>query len=363
VRKDKRNPDGRGASRPSKKGAFKGATPTVSRVRDEKSNKEASKRTKNERGASLSSVSTREQWRSYWQNHKKVLRDSLSRLIQTPFPTLMTIGVIAIALALPAGLFVLLKNAQTLSRDWDGNAQISVYLQQEVSAKEGKALSDEIAERKDIARVQYISQEQALEEFIAISGFGDVLKGLEENPLPAVIVAYPKTNNAERAELIRASLEKMPGVELAQLDAEWVRKLHSIIELGERLVTALGLGLALAVLLVIINTIRLAIENRRDEIVIVKLVGGTDAFVRRPFLYTGFWYGLGGGFFAIVLVELTLLWMDNPVAELSNLYDSDYVLAGLGVGNAAFIVLLSVGVGLAGAWVAVGRHLKEVEPS
>ena len=327
-------------------------------------NKEQNKEPQNRpRGASASKTTVKEKWQSYVAHHKSVFSDSLKRLLQTPIPTLMTIGVIAIALALPAGFFVLLKNAQTLSRDWDGNAQISLFLHKHVRENDARVLQATLLKRNDVARTQYISKEQALEEFTALSGFGDVLDGLDENPLPAVIVIYPKSRDVERAEALRVNLAKMPAVELAQLDAEWVRKLHSIIRLGERLVTALGLGLALAVLLVMVNTIRLAIENRRDEIVIVKLVGATDAFVRRPFLYMGFWFGLGGGLAATFLVEVAMLWMDNPVMELSKLYESEYVIAGLGVSNSFFLVVFSACVGLLGAWVAVGRHLKQIEPT
>lgn len=341
--------------KPANKSSSKG------RPSNNKSNK--AKETQNRpRGASASKTTVREKWQSYVAHHRSVFSDSFRRLLKTPIPTLMTIGVIAIALALPAGLFVLLKNAQTLSRDWDGNAQLSLFLHKRVNEQAALALKGRLEKRQDVARVQYISKEQALEEFTALSGFGDVLDGLEENPLPAVVVIYPKSRNVERAEALRLNLAKLPEVELAQLDAEWVRKLHSIIRLGERLVMALGLGLALAVLLVIVNTIRLAIENRRDEIVIVKLVGATDGFVRRPFLYMGFWYGLGGGLVATFLVEAAMLWMDNPVMELSKLYESEYAIAGLGVSNSFVLILSSSCVGLLGAWVAVSRHLKQIEP-
>lgn len=315
------------------------------------------------RGASQQKVQTREKLDSYFAHHKSVAKDSYHRLVSTPIPTFMTVAVIAIALALPAGLYVLLKNAQTLSRDWDGNAQISLFLKSHVNEQQGRQLSRELEKEDGIARTQFISKNQALEEFISLSGFGDVMNGLEENPLPAVIVVYPKYGSLDQSEGLRQRLQKKTEVDIAQLDAEWVRKLHAILSFAERLVMALGAGLAIAVMLVMVNTIRLAIESRRDEIVIVKLVGATNSFVRRPFLYTGFWYGLGGGILAVMLVESTMMWMTNPVAELVSLYRSNFSAAGLGVGNSILVILFSSLLGLAGAWLAVGRHLKQIEPT
>jgi len=315
------------------------------------------------RGASQQRITSKERLNSYFAHHKSVAKDTYARLVSTPIPTFMTVAVIAIALALPAGLYVLLKNAQLLSRDWEGNAQISLFLKSSVSEQQGKQFSDRLTKELEISRCQYISKNQALEEFIALSGFGDVLKGLDENPLPAVIVVYPKYTSLEQAEALRKRLALSNEVETAQLDAEWVRKLHAILSFAERLVLALGAGLALAVLLVMVNTIRLAIESRRDEIIIVKLVGATNSFVRRPFLYTGFLYGLGGGLLAVLLVEGTMIWMNNPVAELISLYRSEFAAKGLGLGNALVLVLFAALLGLVGAWMAVGRHLREIEPT
>lgn len=346
----------------------KGATVTRTKPRNEsvtlRSNERPGARPSEvpKRGASLQKITFKAHFDSYREHHAAVLTESLQRLGRSPVATFMTIAVMAIALALPAGLYVLLKNVQNISRNWDGNSQISLFLKFDVGQEQGQKLSDKLLKDNRIDRTQFISQEQALEEFIALSGFGGVLSELDENPLPAVIVVYPTANSMESAESLRESLQKLDGVELAQLDAEWVQRLHSMIVLGERLVLALAIGLALAVLLVMINTIRLAIESRKNEIIIVKLVGGTDGFVRRPFLYTGVWYGFGGGVLAVILVQTALLWLENPVSDLSLLYGSNFTSLGLGGVGIAAVVLFSTMIGLLGAWLAVAKHLNEIEP-
>ncbi|MCG8670443.1 MAG: permease-like cell division protein FtsX [Pseudomonadales bacterium] len=314
------------------------------------------------RGASVAKTQFSHRFESYKNNHKEVAASSLQRLLSTPLPTLMTVMVIAIALALPVGLYVMLKNAQALSRDWDGSAQISLYLKLSTTERQGKELATRLAKRVDIGKSQYISKEQALEEFKALSGFGDVLTELEDNPLPAVIVVYPTSRDLAKAEVLQQELNEFREVDTAQLDAQWVRRLHAMLDLAERIVWALGLGLSLAVLLVIINTIRLAIESRRDEIVIVKLVGGTDGFVQRPFLYTGLWYGLGGGIIALLVIQSVLFWVDSPVAKLADLYSSAFNLRGLGFGPTLALLLGSGGLGWLGAWWAVRQHLRAIEP-
>jgi cell division transport system permease protein len=314
------------------------------------------------RGATTAKATWRHRFDRYRQHHRAVALDSLRRLVRAPLSTLMTWLVIAIALSLPAGLFVLLKNAQTVSEGWEGGAQISLYLQQSVSDKDARALVDEVAARVDVKRVDFISREKALADFQRQSGLGDILAGLDENPLPAVLVVYPDQADFAAADKLRSDLAKKEGVETAQLDAQWVQRLYAMLDLGERLVIALAAALALAVMLVIVNTIHLAIQSRRDEILIVKLVGATDAYVRRPFLYTGFWYGLGGSLLALALVSAVLSWLDGPVTTLATLYHSNFRLTGLGVGPALLLVLIAVLIGLSGAALAVRQHLREYEP-
>ena len=316
------------------------------------------------KGASQSRTSIGDKMNSYLAHHKLVARDSFMRLIDTLIPSIMTWLVIGIALALPSGLFVALENAESVSRGWDGAAQISLFVNKVVPEKDSRKLARKLRLRQDIAEVDYISRTQALEEFQALSGYGDVLEHLDKNPLPAVIVVRPVEQeiSAAATEALYKELKALPQIEQAIIDLEWVQRLYSMMELGKRMTLALAALLALGVLLVIGNTIRLAIESRRDEIVIVKLVGATNAFVRRPFLYTGLWYGLGGGMMSWLLVSISLFWLSGPVAELSGLYQSQFVLQGLGFGQTLLLWLASGLLGLAGAWLAVSRHLGSIEP-
>ncbi len=305
----------------------------------------------------------RDRLRGWGEHHRQVARDSWRRLLASPGGSAMTWLVIGIALALPGGLFVALQNIESLGRGWDGSAQVSLFLEERVSTDRGRALARELLARDDVTETDYVSPEQALEEFRALSGYGDILDGLDSNPIPALILVRPGEGiGADATEALFEALQALPEVERAVLDLQWVQRLYAMMGLGRHLAMALTVLLALGVVLVVGNTIRLAIENRRDEIVITKLVGGTDAFVRRPFLYTGAWYGLGGGIVAWLLIGLTLIWLGGPVARLADLYDSGFRVQGPGLG--ATLLLWSGGalLGWLGAWLAVGRHLRDVEP-
>lgn len=277
----------------------------------------------------------------------------------------MTTAVIGIALALPSGLHVVLKNAQQLSGGWDGAAQISLFLNRSVGDDEAERLAKQIQKLPQVAGVTYISRREALLEFQRLSGFGDALQALKDNPLPSVLVIRPasEASTPEATEALLQRLGAYPPVDLAQLDMQWVKRLYVIMELVRRGVVVLAILLALAVLLVVGNTIRLAIHNRRDEIVVMKLIGGTDGFIRRPFLYTGFWYGLFGGLIAWVLVTLSLSILSDPVERLAGLYQSRFELSGLDLASAIMLLATSILLGLAGSWLAVGRHLRDIEPS
>lgn len=328
------------------------------RLKSQVSNKERSLA-----GAKFSQVNTQDKFTAWRRHHLAMAADSLKRLLMSPFSSLMTWAVIAIALALPLGLFVFLNNAQLVSSSWDGNAQISLYLHDKLTDEQGKNFAKSLAMRPDVAETKYLSKQQALAEFKEFSGFGEALDYLDANPLPAVVILRPKQTQVSSQEELITQLQALPEVEEAQLDLAWVKRLYYIMELGQRTIIALGVLLSLAVLLVIGNTLRLAIENRRQEIIVIKLIGATDAFVRRPFLYTGIWYGLGGGILAWLVLNFSLYWLEGPVKSLASAYSSDFSLIGLGLSNSILLLISSILLGWLGAWLAVGRHLSKVEPS
>lgn len=318
-----------------------------------------------DRNGAASTQKPRGRVNAYFTHHLWVLVSSLGTLWRTPFATIMTAAVIGIALALPAGLHVLLQNVQKLSTGWEGTAQMSLFIKQGISEKNIQSLANKLRDWDGVADVRYISRDQALAEFRELSGFGGALDSLDENPLPAVLVVRPTAEAADPAqmELLLGKVRELEPVDLAQLDMEWVRRLSGIIELGKRGVLLLAGLLALAILLVIGNTIRLTILNRRDEIVITKLIGATNAFIRRPFLYTGFWYGLMGAVLAWLLVGILLGLLSDPVNRLSFLYNSQFSLGGLDLETTAILLGSGILLGLLGSWLAVGRHLQAIEPT
>ncbi|MBE9515829.1 MAG: ABC transporter permease [Proteobacteria bacterium] len=275
----------------------------------------------------------------------------------------MSLMVIGISLALPAGLYVSLDNMQRLSAGWGGSAQISVFLKSGVSHTDARSLATQLERRDPITQVQYITPEQALAEFKRHSGFGSALDALPGNPLPGVLVIEPAAGtSAEHLAALVDELNNHKRVDMAQLDMQWVKRLQRILEIAQRGVSLLGLLLAIGVVLTISNTIRLAILNRRQEIEIMKLIGATNAFIRRPFLYSGLFYGLFGAIIAWLLITGGLLALSGPVGQLASLYGSSYALSGLG--GLASLLLLATGalLGWTGSRIAVSRHLAEIEP-
>lgn len=302
---------------------------------------------------------------SYLAHHRKTAGESWRRMLAAPLASLMTWIVMGIAMALPVCLMLLLVSLESVSEGWGDAARINVYLEESATESDALGLRSEILERGDVSAVKFISQEEALAEFRDSSGLGIALDYLDQNPLPHTLVVSPVEGqqNPQGLQQLNAHLSELALVERVQVDLEWLQRLSIIAEILGRGVTALSLLLAAAVVLVIGNTIRMAIESRRDEIVIVKLVGGTDAFVRRPFLYTGVWYGLGGALVAWWLVEIAFWWVGGPVERLSALYGNGFSLQGLPFVSG--LVLLAAGalLGWLGSWLAVKRHLKAIEPT
>ncbi|MEQ7918872.1 permease-like cell division protein FtsX [Xanthomonas sp. WHRI 1810A] len=296
------------------------------------------------------------------ESHRSSLLDSLRRLGKQPIGSFFTCLVMAIALSLPMGLSLLLNNVERLGGSWQRAAQISLYLQLDASPAEGDGLVGQIKGMPGVADAQYISRDEALNEFQKQSGLGEALKELPENPLPGVVVVTPDEVDKPALEALRTRLAELPKVQQAQLDLVWVERLAAILKLGDRFVFGLTVLLVAALLLVIGNTIRLHIENRRTEIEVIKLVGGTDSYVRRPFLYMGALYGLGAGVLSWGVLAFGLNWLNESVVRLAGLYGSNFALAGVPASDGLSLLLGAVLLGYIGAWIAVARHLRELAP-
>jgi cell division transport system permease protein len=296
--------------------------------------------------------------------HAQAGLGSLGALARAPLATLMTVAVIGITLAMPAAMIVAVDNAIELSSGFEGPGRISLFLKRELGDAEAAKLAERLRRRGEIAKVEIISREEAYAEFKQQSGFGEALAALERNPLPTVLVVHPSSDGERTAALeqLAHELGRLDAVELAQLDLEWVKRLHAWLGVIERGVQIVGSLLAIAVLLIVGNTIRLAVLSRRDEIEVSKLVGATDAFIRRPFLYSGLAQGVLGALLAWLLVQASLWLLAVPVAELAGLYGSDFSLGGLGLGLSGALLAAGAALGWLGARIAVGRHLREIEP-
>ena len=298
----------------------------------------------------------------HFEQHQRTAVDSLLRLLSDPLGTVLAWLVMGIALALPLSLSLLLQNMQGLAQNVDEAGTMSLYLEAGLEPMRQEALAATLRDREDVRDVQLITPTQALEEFQRSSGFDDVLAGLQENPLPPVLVVTPQSLDAAVVEGLQAYVSDLDGVDVAESDLAWLERLRTLVSLASRLALLLGVMLCLGVLLVIGNTIRLAIESRRTEIVVVKLVGGTDAYVARPFLYSGVWYGAGGGMIALLLSALCTLVLSGPYARLLGSYGANSQLQGLGLTNGFLVLVGAAGLGWLGAKLSVLRHLRAIEP-
>ncbi|MFZ1903804.1 MAG: permease-like cell division protein FtsX [Steroidobacteraceae bacterium] len=296
--------------------------------------------------------------------HLQALLGSLGRLSRSPLATLLTLLVIALALALPAALRLLVTNAQAATGNFANAIELSVYLKTDVPLAKGKQLAAAAQQRADVAQVQLISAEQGLEDFRRYSGFGDALAALKENPLPNMLHVRPRPEYTSSAalEALRHYFTAWPEVDLVEVDSQWVMRFNAILDVLRQLLLIAAALLGAGVLAVVGNTIRLEIAGRRAEIEVTKLVGGSNSFVRRPFLYTGVLYGLGGALLAWGIVALAIAVLGESVANLARLYGSRYVLSGPSLEEVGVLLGAGVVLGWLGAWLSATRHLRSIEP-
>jgi cell division transport system permease protein len=297
--------------------------------------------------------------------HLQTSIGSLGRLAQHKLATTLTILVIGIALALPACLHLLVTNAQIATGNWNRAVDLTVFLKRPTSAEEARRTVERIRQRRDVDEAQLILADEALKEFRRDSGFGDAIDALNENPLPHTIIVRPARNYTNTANLqsLAADVRALPSVEVVQLDTAWVNRLNAILEAFQRGLILAAVVLGLGVMVIVGNTIRLDIQNRRDEIEVTKLVGGSDAFVRRPFLYNGVWYGLGGALTAWVITLVALAVLREPIGKLAGLYGSSFELGALGPEASGILLVGGIALGWLGSYIAATRHLRKIEPT
>ncbi|MCT8988528.1 permease-like cell division protein FtsX [Shewanella phaeophyticola] len=301
----------------------------------------------------------------FFIRHVQQGMSSMGELWRSPVSSIMTMAVLGVSLSLPAALQVLVKNAENITQSWNNAAEISLFINTGRSEQSIQSLLSRVKAFREVETVSYISRDQALEEFQRLSGFGEALSYLDDNPLPAVVTVTPsvKYSSPTGARELLVKLEREPEVNFGRLDIEWLERLQALLKLLEKTVLAIAALLVLAVVLVIGNTIRLAIMNRRTEIEVMKLVGATEAFIQRPFLYTGIWYGVIGGVLAWLIINILVWYLDGALAELLGLYGSQLTIQSLTFAELIKLVLLASFLGWLGSYLSVRQHLRNIEPS
>jgi cell division transport system permease protein len=301
---------------------------------------------------------------SYATRHLQALFGSLGRLMRAPLATLLTLIVIGVALALPAGLGLLVDNLRAATGDLGNALDFTVHFKLDTPIERVQQIARNARQRAGVDSVNVTTAEEALEEFKQASGFGDALSALTDNPLPHHLVVRPSQGASGPAEVenLRRYFAAFPEVDLVQLDLDWVRRLHSLLDVLRRFFWVVVAVLGLGVLAVIGNTIRLEIQHRRAEIEVTKLVGGSNAFVRRPFLYTGLFYGLGGALLASLIIMGGMAYLGRAVGDLSVQYGGRFAMDGLGARGLGILAGVGAALGWLGALVSTGRHLRAIEP-
>ena len=298
---------------------------------------------------------------AYWvQHHVECAKKSLSRLLANPFSFAITILMISIAFTIPAAIYVLFNSAQTLANSWGNEKQITLFLRNDVSLENAKVLRDKLAKRIEIETVSVISRDDALQEFKQQSNLGAIADNLPSNPIPHIVIATPNKSITQLSALekLRDELQTLAQVEIVQFDLVWIQRLQTMLEILFRVLWIITILLSAAVGLIIANVIRWEVASRHDELEIIRLVGGTDAYVRRPFLYSGFWLGLLGAGVAILIVKISGLVIGSSVQKLMAVYASDIQLASLPIGLVVLILVLGSLFGTGGAWIAVRQRLR-----
>jgi cell division transport system permease protein len=305
-----------------------------------------------------------ELFKAYLLNHAHGLFSSLGRLSRTPFTSVMTILVLAVAISLAGCFYIIVANIQQLTGNLQASNQMSLFLKEHVTESAAQKLAEQLKQNANIESIKFINKTQAMNEFKANSGFGEALNALESNPLPHVIQVLPKhvLDSREALDQLMAEIKQIPQVELVQVDMQWVERLQAIMFIASRGVMVVSVLLGFAVTFITGNTIRLELQNRQDEVYISKLVGATHAFIQRPFLYTGFWLGFIAGFSAWLIVTVMLLILETPVEKLSALYSGSFELLFLSFGEFILLLMMTSVLAVLGSWIVLYYQLRQIKP-
>ena len=289
---------------------------------------------------------------------------SLGEMWRTRLASLMTIAVLGLSLTLPATLYLVVKNVQQVSSGFEEASEISLFVKESMSEQETQTLVKRLALYAEVESVEFISKQQALTEFKDVSGFGQALEYLESNPLPDVVLVTPTKRHRQpnAAKALLTKLENEREVDFGKLDIAWLERLNALLDLLKESVITIALLLLTSVTLIIGNTIRLSIMDKKEEIQVMKLVGATNTFIHAPFLWTGIWYGVIGGLFAFICIALMMWWLTSAVSSVAGVYQTSFSLIGLTLNEFGALVLLATSLGFIGSYLSVNRYIKEIEP-
>lgn len=300
---------------------------------------------------------------SWVHHHRQAASSSLLRALRVPVATGLTWLVVGIALALPASLLVILQNIEAVTSDMRSPARFSVLLESGTSLNSAQDILSRVESRVDVRDVTLIPKDQALARFAADTGLVGLLDSIPDNPLPHTLLVNPLVSvESEGLSELAQGLKAVRGVDQVVFDTLWQARLAGVLQAGRRLVMGIGLLMMMGAVLILANTIRLAIDARRDEIVVIKLIGANNAYARRPFLYTGLWSGFGGGLLGAIMVGVFFIYLSEPVNQLLQLYNSDRRFTGLGIMGVLNMMFLGGALGLLSAWHAATSQLRELEP-
>lgn len=295
--------------------------------------------------------------------HKMQARQALGDLLGRPLGNILTLAVLALTLSLPATLYTLAKNIVHVTDEWQSPTQVTAYLGHQVSESDGEALAVRMASEPNVESAKYISPQEGLDQLREKQGFDQAVSLLDTNPLPGVVVVYPKSvDDSATVTAIASTLRSDSGVDEVRMDTDWLSRLAAVKNLVVTLAGTLSALMLVAVFLIVGNTLRLQVLSRKEEIQVMKLVGATDSFILRPYLYLGVWYGLLASVAAWLVTGISILMLDSAVATLADLYDSGFRLAGLGLQDGLLLVMLAIFVSLLAARLSAARHLREIEP-
>ncbi|OBT12941.1 cell division protein FtsX [Vibrio sp. UCD-FRSSP16_10] len=298
----------------------------------------------------------------YFRSHYIVAKESLREIAQRPLGNLFTLAVIAIVLALPSSLYVVAKNILNAAEQVSQPAAVSAYLQEGTPEARIMLIKDQLEGDESVAKVEYISSQQGLDDLSSHAGFNDAISLLHDYALPALLVIHPAQASNTTQQHILDLAKSIDVFSDVRVDQDWLQRFDAVKTLSSSLAIALACMMLVAVILIIGNTMRFNVLARKEEIQVMKFLGATNSFILRPYLYTGMWFGLIGALLAWIITLALSLFLDSTVQSVAVLYDSSFTLRALGLDESVILLLVGSFLGLFAAQASARRHLSEIEP-